>query len=452
MASFSVQSGQRIASELIWAPTYSRDAVPKFAAEDRLRETERWWKDWAGRCDYRSEWSEAVLRSLITLKALTYAPTGGLVAAPTTSLPEQLGGVRNWDYRFCWLRDATFTLYALMVGGYVEEARAWREWLVNAVAGTPSQMQIMYGLAGERRLPETEIEWLPGYAGSTPVRIGNAAHEQRQFDIYGEVMDALYLTLQDDGSPDENAWRVASELIAFVEEVWMQPDEGIWEMRTPPQQFTHSKVMCWVALDRAVKAVETNSLRGDVEKWRGLRERIRREVLARGFNPEVNAFVQSYGSSLPDASLLMLPLVGFISPDDQRMVGTVKLIEKHLLRGGFVDRYPPGTDGLPPGEGAFLLCSFWYADNLALQGRRKEARQVFEQLLAIRNDVGLLAEQYDSHTRRQLGNFPQAFSHVGLINTARNLDRKGGPAEHRGGSTANSVYGRRNRAGMPLVP
>lgn len=424
VASFTVQAGQRLASELLWTPTYGAAALPKFDPEHTLQVTEQWWKEWSGKSAYKGRWREAVQRSLIALKALTYSSTGGLVAAPTTSLPELPGSVRNWDYRYCWLRDAAFTLDALLAGGYREEARAWREWLVNSVAGSPAQMQIMYGVGGERRLAEWEVDWLPGYANSSPVRIGNAAFVQRQLDIFGEVMEALYQTLESGLHPDQNAWHIARELLDYVEEVWTQPDEGIWEMRSPQQHHTHSKVMCWVALDRAVKAVERHGVPGDVRKWRELRDRIRQDVLDKGFNASVNAFVQSYGSTEPDASLLLLPLVKFLPAGDPRMLGTVRFIERHLLRDGFVARYRPGVNGLPPSESMFILCTFWYANNLALQGRGEEARAIFERLLEIRNDVGLLSEDYDPAQRRLLGNFPQAFSHVGLINTARILDQQ----------------------------
>jgi GH15 family glucan-1,4-alpha-glucosidase len=320
-----------------------------------------------------------------------------------------------------------------MVGGYMEEARAWREWLINAVAGTPDAIQIMYGVAGERRLTELHLDWLPGYQGSRPVRIGNAAFQQHQLDVYGEIMDALHVARRNGLPPDQNAWRVQRALIQFLETDWDKPDEGIWEMRGPRRHFTHSKVMAWVAVDRAVKAVEEFGLAGELDKWKRLCKKIREEVFEQGFNPEVNAFTQYYGSRDPDSSLLMLPLVGFIPPSDPRMLGTVELIQKRLLRDGLVHRYPTTTevDGLPPGEGTFLICSFWLADNFALQGRYREATDIFERLLGLRNDVGLLSEEYDASSRTMLGNFPQAFSHVGLINTARNLDRRGGPAEHR---------------------
>ena len=431
-AEFVVAEGQTAAFELTWYPSH-QSAPSASEPEETVRRTESWWEDWAARCTYEGEWRDAVVRSLITLKALTYAPTGGVVAAATTSLPEQLGGVRNWDYRYCWLRDATFTLYALLLCGYVEEACAWREWLLRAVAGAPSQAQIMYGLAGEQWLPELEIPWLPGYEGAAPVRVGNAASGQFQLDIYGEVMDALHFARRAAVPPSEPGWRVQRALVEFVEAAWDRPDEGIWEVRGPRRHFTHSKVMAWVALDRAVKAVERFGADGPLDRWRQVRDRIHVDVCRHGFDPELNAFVQYYGSKDPDASLLMIPLVGFLPANEPRMLGTVKAIREKLMADGFVLRYPtaPHIDGLPPGEGAFLACTFWLADNLALQGRRGEARDIFERLLALRNDVGLLSEQYDPATGRLVGNFPQAFSHVGLINTAQNLSRAGGPAEDR---------------------
>ena len=432
VAEFTVTAGERVPFTLTWYPSYEPD--PSAPDPDAaIRHTETWWRDWSQRCAYQDEFHEAVTRSLITLKALTYAPTGGLVAAVTTSLPERLGGVRNWDYRYCWLRDATFALYALMTGGYIEEARAWREWLVRAVAGRPSHAQIFYSVTGERLLPEWELSWLPGYEGSAPVRVGNAASAQFQLDIYGEVADALHFARRVGLEADENAWRVERALIHFVESAWEDPDEGIWEVRGPRRLFTHSRVMAWVAVDRAVKAVERFGLDGPVDRWRRLRATIHDDVCRRGYDPRVGAFVQYYGSTLLDASLLMMPLVGFLPADDPRMLGTVRAIQQHLVSDGFVARYQtvPDVDGLPPGEGAFLPCTFWLADNLALQGRYAEARELFNRLLAIRNDVGLLSEEYDPASRRLLGNFPQAFTHVGLVNTARNLARDGGPAEHR---------------------
>jgi GH15 family glucan-1,4-alpha-glucosidase len=432
VAEFSVTAGERVPFVLTWTPTYA--PIPNVLdPAHELDATATWWRTWSDRCTYQGAWREDVLRSLITLKALTYAPTGGLVAAATTSLPEQLGGVRNWDYRYCWLRDATFTLYALMTGGYTDEAQAWRNWLVNAVAGEPAKLQIMYGLAGERRLTELELGWLPGYEGSAPVRIGNGAYSQHQLDVYGELMDALHVARRAGLSSSAEAWRLQLALVRFLETAWREPDEGIWEIRGLRRHFTHSKVMAWVAMDRAVKAVERFDLPGDAARWREIRDEIRSEVYARGFDKKLNSFVQYYGSTDVDASLLMLPLVGFLPATDPRMVGTVAAIQAQLCRDGFVERYPSnsGVDGLPPGEGAFLICSFWLADNLALQGRADEARELFERLLALRNDVGLLAEEYDLQARRLVGNFPQAFSHLGLINTARNLDHVGGPAEDR---------------------
>jgi GH15 family glucan-1,4-alpha-glucosidase len=432
VARFSVAAGERVPFELAWSSTHQPEPPPS-DADACLRQTEAWWTEWSDRCTYQGEWREAVVRSLITLKALTYAPTGGIVAAPTTSLPEYVGGVRNWDYRYCWLRDATFTLYSLMVGGYTAEAAAWREWLVNAIAGTPETLQIMYGLAGERRLTELELPWLPGYEQSRPVRVGNAAHLQHQLDVYGEVMDTLHLARTFGLPPSENAWRVQKGLMQFLETDWQRPDEGIWEVRGPSRQFTHSKVMAWVAVDRAVRSVEEFGLDGDLDAWRRIRSAIHEDVCRRGYDPSLNAFVQSYGSTDPDASLLMLPLVGFLPATDPRMQGTVSLIQRRLVRNGFVDRYvpDPAVDGLPPGEGAFLLCTFWLADNLALQGRLDEAREIFERLLALRNDVGLLSEQYDPSLDRLVGNFPQAFSHVGLISTARYLTSRERRTEHK---------------------
>ena len=373
------------------------------------------------------------MRSLITLKALTYAPTGGIVAAATTSLPEHLGGVRNWDYRYCWVRDATFTLYSLITNGYTGEALAWREWLLRAVAGNASQLNIMYGLAGERRLTEVELDWLPGYEHSRPVRIGNAAYKQFQLDVFGELMDAIHVARRAGLTPDENAWRVERELMDFLETGWREPDEGIWEVRGPRRHFTHSKVMAWVAVDRMVKAVEQFGLEGPVDRWRALRDEIHAEVCQRGYDPQRNTFVQFYGGQPLDASLLMIPLVGFLPPRDPRVAGTVAAVQRELMNNGFVERYPtqPEVDGLPSGEGAFLACTFWLADNLLLLGKRDEAEQLFERLLSLCNDVGLLSEEYDCRHKRLVGNFPQAFSHVGLVNTACNLSRGTHPAEDR---------------------
>jgi len=432
VSEFEVGAGVRRTFDITWAPTYGPATEPQ-NAELQLVQTEGFWRDWVSRCTYDGPWRDAVMRSLITLKALTYEPTGGLVAAATTSLPECIAGVRNWDYRYCWLRDATFSLYALTVGGYTDEALSWREWLVNAVAGRPEELQIMYGIAGERRLTELEIPWLPGYEGAQPVRIGNAASHQYQLDVYGEVMDVLHLTRRLGLPHDDYVWRVQRAMMKFLEKGWREPDEGIWEVRGPRRHFTHSKVMAWVAFDRAVAAVETFGLEGPVERWRAIREEIHAEVLEKGFDRSLNAFVQYYGSTSTDGSLLMLPALGFISATDPRMVGTVDLIREQLGADGLIVRYPtvPEVDGLPSGEGAFLLCTFWLADVLASQGKEEEATALFESLLALRNDVGLLAEQYDAAAGRFLGNFPQAFSHVGLINTARHLSRPGGPPEDR---------------------
>ena len=421
-STFTVGAGQQATFQLSWSSTYYPQPLEKHVLQT-LEDTTTWWQGWSGKCSYEGKWCDDVKRSLITLKGLTFNPTGGIVAAATTSLPEHIGGSRNWDYRYCWLRDATFTLYALLIGGYTEEAKAWREWLVNAAAGNPSQLQIMYGVAGERRLTELELDWLPGYENSRPVRIGNAAYKQHQLDVPGEIMEALHLARRYGIDPSEDAWRVQLAVMGFLESQWTEPDEGIWEMRGPQRHFTHSKVMAWVAADRAVKDVELYGLPGDVDRWRGLRDKIHQQVCVEGYSQKLGAFVQYYGGEEPDASLLMLPLVGFIDAKDARMQGTVKLIEDRLVKDGFVDRYrtEESLDGLPRGEGAFLLCSFWLADNYALAGRLDEARELFAMLLSLRNDVGLLSEEYDPRQRRMLGNFPQAFSHVGLVNTARIL-------------------------------
>ena len=432
LASFEVSEGETLA--FVLTHTASHLEVPKRVdPAQALAATEAYWKAWNARCTVGGRWAEPVCRSLITLKALTYAPTGGIVAAPTTSLPEKIGGVRNWDYRYCWLRDATLTLLALMDAGFYDEAREWRAWLVRAVAGAPEQMQIMYGLAGERRLPELEIPWLAGYEGSEPVRIGNGAATQLQLDIYGEVIDTLYQACKGGLSGDDVAWGVQRALLAHLEKAWIEPDHGLWEMRGPPRHFTYSKVMAWVAFDRAVKMVETFGMSGPVERWRELRRRIHVDVCRRGFNRKRNAFVQSYGSSELDASLLLIPLTGFLPCDDPRVLATVEAIRRELTVDGLVMRYRTheAIDGLPPGEGVFLACSFWLADNLCMQGRRDEARELFERLVGLVNDVGLLAEEYDPAAKRFLGNFPQAFSHVALINTAMNLSAGEKPAEQR---------------------
>ena len=399
-----------------------------------LVETEGFWHAWAGHCRYEGPWKEAVLRSHITLKALTYAPTGGIVAAPTTSLPERIGGVRNWDYRYCWLRDATFTLISLMDAGYYDEAKAWSDWLLRAVAGRPSEIQVMYGLAGERRLTEWEVPWLSGYQSSRLVRIGNAAQRQFQLDVYGEIMDALHQARLGGLVTTEASWALQRAIVEHLETVWRQPDEGIWEVRGGRRHFTHSKVMAWVALDRAILSAEEFGLEGPLDRWRSVRQRIHEEVCRKGHDHDLGSFVQSYGSRDLDASLLLLPLVGFLPPCDPRVRGTVSAIQRRLLVDEtFVLRYDTenAADGLPPGEGAFLACSFWLADNLILLGRHEEAGRLFERLLALRNDVGLLAEEYDPVARRQVGNFPQAFSHIALANTARNLTQAAKPARER---------------------
>ncbi|HEU4386331.1 MAG TPA: glycoside hydrolase family 15 protein, partial [Blastocatellia bacterium] len=421
VAEFTVAEGQRVPFVLQWQPSHE-ELHEALDAEQALADSETWWHNWSSGFRYDGPYRDAVLRSLITLKALTYAPTGGIVAAATTSLPEQLGATRNWDYRMCWLRDATFTLYALMAGGFQDEAIAWRNWLLRAVAGDPSQINIVYGLAGERRLIETEIGWLPGYETSAPVRVGNAAYTQLQLDIFGELMDSMHLSRKLGLDCDENAWRLQKNLIEHMEKIWRDPDEGIWEVRGPRRHFTHSKVMAWVAADRMVKAVEQFNLEGPSDHWRRLRNEIHADVCANGFNSQLNSFVQYYGAKEPDGSLLTLPLVGFLPPDDPRIRGTVELIERRLVRDGFVARYLTREmiDGLPPGEGCFLPCSFWLADNYCLQGRYEEADVLFERLLGLANDVGLISEEYDPARERLVGNFPQAFTHVALVNTAMN--------------------------------
>jgi len=432
VAQFEIGEGETLPFVLTHCPSHL-EVPQQIMPGDALAATERFWREWAGRCTIAGGWGEAVRRSLITLKALTYAPTGGLVAAPTTSLPEKLGGVRNWDYRYCWLRDATLTLLALMDGGYYDEAKAWRAWLLRAVAGSPEQMQIMYGLAGERRLPEWEVGWLPGYEGSGPVRVGNAAAAQLQLDVFGEVIDALYQACKGGLARDDAAWDVQVALLRHLEKVWMQPDHGMWEVRGPPRHFTYSKMMCWVAFDRAVKMVDAFGLPGPIERWRKLRERIHRDVCERGVSPKRGCFVQSYGSEELDASLLLIPIVGFLPASDARVKQTVDAIQRELTIDGLVQRYltHESVDGLPAGEGVFLACSFWLADNLCLQGRLGEARALFDRLLGLANDVGLLAEEYDPAAGRFLGNFPQAFSHVALVDTVLNLSAAAKPAEQR---------------------
>ncbi|MFB7918331.1 glycoside hydrolase family 15 protein [Streptomyces sp. NPDC056061] len=423
-SSFTVAEGEQVAFVLTWHPSHSPrpDLVDPFEA---LKSTLADWAEWSARCKYRGPYREAVIRSLITLKALTFGPTGGIVAAPTTSLPEDIGGVRNWDYRYCWLRDSTLTLDALISAGYLEEAAAWRDWLLRAVAGDPADLQIMYGLAGERRLPESELPWLRGYENSAPVRIGNAAVRQRQLDVYGEVIDSLRLAREAGLDDKPHAWNLQLSLLGFLESTWREPDEGLWEIRGQRRHFVHSKVMAWVAADRAVRTLEKNpSLAGDPERWRVMRDAVHREVCEKGFDPVRNTFTQSYGSRNLDAATLLIPRTGFLPPDDPRIIGTIDAVRAELGSDCLVRRYSTdgaSIDGLPGSEGAFLACSFWLADALVVTGRTDEARDLFEQLLELCNDVGLLAEEFDAVTRRQVGNFPQAFSHIGLVSTAMAL-------------------------------
>jgi GH15 family glucan-1,4-alpha-glucosidase len=425
VAEFTVTAGQHIPFVLTWFPSHQNAPRP-VDARYALDDTAAWWQDWSSMCIFEGPWREAVVRSLITLKALTYHPTGGIVAAATTSLPETVGGARNWDYRYCWLRDATLTLEALMRGGYHEEALDWRDWLLRAVAGDPAELQIMYGPAGERRLDEWEVDWLPGYEGSKPVRVGNAASGQYQLDVYGEVMSALFQANRVGDPPTSSTWDLQTALMEFLETGWKEPDDGIWEVRGPRRPFTHSKVMAWVAVDRAVKTIEQcPGIEGPLERWRTLRDAIHDEVLEKGYSEKVGAFTQYYGSDALDASLLMVPLMGFLPATDPRVVSTVEAIERELTEDGFVLRYRAAdahdVDGLAGREGAFLACSFWMADCLHLIGRHDDARTMFERLIGLRNDLGLLAEEYDVVLGRQVGNFPQAFSHVSLVNSAYNL-------------------------------
>ena len=422
-AHFQLRQGEQMPFVLTWHPSHLPAPLPYGSHASRMM-TEAWQRDWAARCRYEGPYRDAVVRSLLTLKALTYRPTGGIVAAPTTSLPEQIGGSRNWDYRFCWVRDATLTLYAFLACGYVEEARSWRRWLLRAAAGDPAELQIMYSVAGERRLEERELPWLSGYEGSRPVRVGNAAHSQLQIDVYGEVMDAFHAARRWSLEPDDDAWRVQKTLLQWLEEHWDEPDEGIWEVRGPRRHFTHSKVMAWVAFDRAVKSVESHGLEGPVDRWRAMRDAIHANVCAHGFNAAKGCFTQFYGSEGLDAALLMIPLVGFLPAEDPRVLGTIAAIERELAVDGLILRYRPekeDVDGLPGDEGAFLACSFWLVDALALCGRREDARRLFERLLSLRSPTGLLAEEYDVKLGRLCGNYPQAFSHVALINAARSL-------------------------------
>jgi len=419
VAEFSVTAGETIPFVLGYAPS-NGPPPPALDAAAALQATESFWRDWAQSCRPAGEWSDAVVRSLVTLKALIYAPTGGIVAAPTTSLPEMIGGPRNWDYRFCWVRDANLTLSALINAGFLSEARAWREWLLRAVAGSPDQLQIMYGIAGERRLTEWEVPWLSGYENSRPVRIGNAAHVQLQLDVFGELLGTFYQSRERGLAASSSSWALEAALLNHLATVWREPDEGIWEMRSGPRHFTYSKAMAWCAFDRAIRSAEAFGLDGPLDQWRSLRAEIHDDVCRSGFDPQLGSFVQAYGSKQLDASLLLLPKIGFLPIEDPRISGTVRAIEDHLIADGFVLRYRADgrTDGLPEGEGAFLACSFWLADVYMMQQRWSDARRQLEHLLDLRNDVGLLSEEYDPRSRRLVGNFPQAFSHVALVNSA----------------------------------
>jgi GH15 family glucan-1,4-alpha-glucosidase len=429
---FTIGRGETIPFVMTYSESH-RPLPQPIDSTSALAETETYWHEWSAKCHPAGRWTEAVKRSIVTLKALTYRPTGGIVAAPTTSLPERIGGERNWDYRYCWLRDATLTLIGAMHAGYFEEAEAWREWVLRAVAGSPDQLQIMYGIGGERRLAEWTADWLPGYENSAPVRIGNAAHVQLQLDVYGELIDTNYQARRGGVTGNEAGWAVGLAVLDHLKRIWREPDQGIWEMRGPPQHFTYSKVMAWVAFDRAIKSVETFGLEGPVEEWRTLRDQICEDVLQYGFNKKLGTFVQAYDSDQLDASLLLIPSVGFLPAADARVAATVAAIEKRLLRDGFVMRYATDKveDALPPGEGVFLACSFWLVDVYILQERYEEAERLFRRLVALRNEVGLLSEEYDPHAKRMVGNFPQAFSHLALINSAYNLTRTRKPVHQR---------------------
>jgi GH15 family glucan-1,4-alpha-glucosidase len=433
-ATFTIRAGESVPFVLTWSPSYLEEAGRADPA-DLLAQTERYWRSWVDRATLDvGALRPHVVRSLITLKALTYGPTGGMVAAPTTSLPERIGGTRNWDYRYTWLRDATFVLYCLLASGYRDEAASWRAWLLRAVAGEPADLRILYGIAGERGVVERDVPWLPGYEGSAPVRIGNAAQSQLQLDVYGELMDVLLVAREHGLAASHHAWDVQRALMSHLESAWRRPDSGIWEVRSQPRHFTHSNVMAWVAFDRAIKTIERFGVDGPVAQWRATRDLIHHTVCERGFDRDRNAFMQSYGATDLDAALLLMPLVGFLTADDPRVMGTVEAIRRELVQDGFVMRYTtaPALDGLPGGEGAFLPCSFWLADVLARMGRRDEAWAIYERLLAVQNDVGLLAEEYDPHAKRALGNFPQAFSHVALVNTAHSLTSPATPVRTRG--------------------
>jgi GH15 family glucan-1,4-alpha-glucosidase len=450
---FEIGAGDEVTFSLTWQPSWRKD-LPAPDVAQALTQVEAQWEEWSARLPEGDHVSESVRRSLVTLKALAHWETGGIIAAATTSLPEKIGGTRNWDYRFCWLRDATFTLYALLELGFVDEAEAWRAWLVRAVAGSPDDLQIMYGVAGERRLDEYEVPWLPGYENSAPVRVGNAAAGQVQLDVYGEVLDALYVARKAGLAYDERSWSVECAMVRHLETIWDQPDDGIWEVRGGRRHFTHSKVMAWVAFDRVVRSATEFGLEGPVEHWKRVRDAIHDQVCERGFDAAQDSFVQSYGSNALDASLLLIAVVGFLPPEDPRIRGTLAAIERGLLRDGLVLRYDTGDskDGLPPGEGAFLACTFWLADNYLLQNRVDEAQALFDRLLTYRNDVGLLAEEYDPVARRQLGNFPQAFSHLALINTATCLAGRAGTAHQRATGSSRTEGGGPKVGGAAAEP
>ncbi|QMU78519.1 glycoside hydrolase family 15 protein [Streptacidiphilus sp. PB12-B1b] len=430
VSEFTVNAGDRVRFVLSWLPSHHTHP-PRQDAERSLRETLEQWQEWASTLRYQGPYREAVLRSLVILKGLTYEPTGGMVAAATAALPEQIGGERNWDYRFCWLRDSTMTLSALLGGGFLSEAAAWRGWLLRAIAGDPADLQTMYGVAGERRLPEVVADWLPGYEGSVPVRFGNAAVDQLQLDVYGEVVDTLYLAMESGIPMERHVWGIVRALMDFLERNWSEPDEGLWEVRGGRRHFVHSKVMCWVAFDRAVRMAEASGLPAPVERWRTVRDTIHAEVCEKGYNPEIGAFTQYYGGTELDAATLFVVKTGFLPPDDPRAVGTVEAVRTRLDQGGFILRYTTGqaedsmVDGLQGEEGAFLACSFWLADALVAIGRREEGRQLFERVAAIANDLGMISEEWDPHEGRQLGNTPQAFTHVALVNTAFRLAEGG---------------------------
>ena len=436
VVTFSVGAGDTQSFTLAYHLPF-QDPPPNISATQALGETEAITRKWSNAYTAGGRYEAIVKRSLLILRALIYDPSGAIVAAPTTSLPEEIGGGRNWDYRYCWLRDATFTLMALMNGGYIEEAKRWRQWLLRSIGGDPSQIQIMYGIGGDQRIPESEIPHLAGYENSKPVRIGNAASGQLQIDIYGELLDALFQARKRGLTADDDDWTVQIELLKHLETVWCEKDEGIWEVRGAPKHFTYSKVMAWVAFDRAIKTAERHGLQGPVEKWRKLRQTIHAEVCEKAWSDKVGAFTQSYGSDKMDASVLLIPLTGFLEPDDARIRGTVEAVERYLLKDGFVKRYiTDEDDGLKGGEGAFIACSFWFVDNLVLIGRRDDARAMFERLISVSTDLGLISEEYDVHRKRLVGNFPQAFSHIALVNSAFNLEHGNAPAEQRSGHEA----------------